>query len=47
MTEREELLRRALLHDQAALLLRKEADRHEADARQLKEETRLLEGLDK
>jgi hypothetical protein len=47
MTEHEELLRRALLHNQAAFLLRKEADRHGADARKLKEEARFLEEADK
>lgn len=38
MTPREELLRRALLHDQAAELLRQDGDRHEAEARKLREE---------
>ncbi len=42
MTPREELLRRALLHDQAAILLREDADRHEVDAKRLREEAALL-----
>lgn len=47
MTPREELLRKALLHDQAAVLLRQDADRHEADAKRLREEADLLEGAEK
>ena len=43
MTEREELLRRALLQEQAATLLREDADRREAEARKLREEAALLE----
>ena len=38
MTLNEERERRALLHEQAAQLLRAEADRHDADARSLREE---------
>ena len=43
MTEREELHRKALLHGQAAILLRQDADRHEAEAKRLREEAVLLE----
>ncbi|MDP1991015.1 MAG: hypothetical protein Q8K00_08320 [Syntrophales bacterium] len=43
MTTREELLRRALLHDQAATLLREDADCREAEARRLRAEAVLLE----
>lgn len=43
MTEREELLRRAVLQDQATVLLRQDADRHEAEAKRLREEAALLE----
>lgn len=46
MTPREELLRKALLHDQAAELLRMDAERHESDAKQLREEAALLEDPD-
>ena len=38
MTPREELLRKAMLHDQAAELLRIEAERHETEAAELREE---------
>lgn len=37
MTPHEELLRRALLHGQAAVLLKKEVKRHLAKARRLRE----------
>lgn len=43
MTHAEELYRRALLHDQAAELLRADADRHESEARRFREEAALLE----
>jgi len=43
MTPREELLRRALLQDQAAQLLRADAKRHESEAKRLREEAALLE----
>lgn len=43
MMPREELNRKALLHDQAAELFREEADRHETDARKLREEAARLE----
>lgn len=42
MTPREELLRKALLHDQAAELLREESARHEAEAQKLQEEAARL-----
>ena len=42
MTPREELHRKALLHDQAAELLRADANRHEADAKRLRAEAALL-----
>lgn len=45
MTPHEELLRRAFLHEQAAALLRQDVDRHEADAKRLREEAALLEEL--
>lgn len=35
MTERELFQRRALLHRQAAILLRQEADRHEEEAKKI------------
>jgi hypothetical protein len=38
MTAREELTRKALLHDQAAYLLRQDAERHESEAKRLREE---------
>ena len=44
MTPRAELNRKALLHDQAATLLRQDADRHEVEAKRLREEAALLEG---
>jgi hypothetical protein len=43
MTTLEELHRKALLHDQAATLLREDADRHEAESRKLRVEAALLE----
>ena len=43
MNQIEELRRRALLQDQAAELLREDADRHEAEARKLREEAASLE----
>ena len=43
MTPHEELLRRAVLKDQAALLLRQDADRHEAEAKRLRKMAALLE----
>lgn len=43
MTGPEERRRRALLHDQAASLLRQNAARHESDAKRLREEAALLE----
>lgn len=42
MTPREELNRRALLQEQAAVLFREDADRHEAEAKHLREEAALL-----
>jgi len=47
MTLRDELLRRAFLKEQAAQLFRQEADRHEAEARKLREEAAMLEKLTK
>jgi len=41
MTEEDELLRRALLHRQAAMLLRLDADRHEWEAKALEREVRM------
>ena len=38
MTHTEELHRKAMLHDQAAELLRADAERHEAEATRLREE---------
>ena len=38
MNAMEELQRRAVLHDQAAILLREDADRHEAEAKELREQ---------
>ncbi len=38
MTRAEELLRKAVLHDQAAILLREDADRHEDEAKKLREQ---------
>jgi hypothetical protein len=43
MTKRKEFLRRALLHDQAAQLLRVDAEHHESIAKQLREATEMLE----
>lgn len=43
MTEYEELNRKALLHDQAAVLLRQDADRHEAEAKRPREKAAPLE----
>ncbi|MEI7636339.1 MAG: hypothetical protein WCJ37_03485 [Syntrophus sp. (in: bacteria)] len=43
MTTREELHRKALLHDQAAKILRADAERHESEAKRLREEAALLE----
>jgi len=45
MTLKEELHRKALLHDQAATLFRQEADRHESEAKRLREEAARLEEL--
>ena len=42
MTPEEELNRRAMLHDQAAELLRQDADRHKSEAKRLREETAHL-----
>ena len=47
MTLHEELHRKALLQDQAAFLLRAEAERRESEAKQLREEAALLEELGK
>ncbi len=43
MTHVEELHRKALLHDQAAELLRQDAERHEAEAKRLREEAAAME----
>jgi len=43
MPTREELHRRALLHEQAAKLLREDAGRHETEARRLREEATYME----
>ena len=43
MTPREELLRRALLQDQAAALARQDANDHEAEATRLREEAARME----
>jgi hypothetical protein len=43
MTHHEELHRKALLHDQAAQLLRADAECHESEAKRLREEAALLE----
>lgn len=43
MTTREELHRKALLRDQAAKLLRADAERHESEAKRLRTEAGLLE----
>ena len=42
MTPREELNRRALLQDQAAVLLQAEVERHKSEAKRLREEAALL-----
>lgn len=42
MSKIEELLRRAVLQDQAATLLRQDADRHGAEAKRLREDAALL-----
>ena len=46
MTPREELLRKALLHDQAATLLRQDADRHGAEAKRLRESGAIEQDAD-
>ena len=38
MTRTDELFRKAVLHDQAAQLLREDADRHEAEAKELRDQ---------
>jgi hypothetical protein len=43
MTPLEELHRKALLHDQAADLLRQDAEHHEAEAKRLREEAAAME----
>jgi len=47
MTPREELQRKILLHDQVAFLLRADAERHESEAKCLKEEAASLEESDR
>lgn len=42
MTHTEELYRKAMLHDQAAELLRQDAERHEAEAKRLREEAAAM-----
>jgi hypothetical protein len=42
MTHAEELHRKAMLHDQAAALLRADAERHEADAKRLRGEAAAM-----
>jgi hypothetical protein len=42
MTHTEELYRKALLHDQAAELLRADVARHEAEAKRLREEAAAM-----
>ena len=42
MSPREEFHRRALLQDQAAVLLQAEVKRHKSDAKRLREEAALL-----
>ena len=42
MTPREELLRRAVLQDQAAVLLQAEVERHKVEATRLRAEAALL-----
>jgi len=46
MTEKEILLRKSLLHAQAASLFRQDAARHEAEAHSLQEKAALLEDQD-
>jgi hypothetical protein len=43
MNEKEILKRKALIRDQAASLLRQDAERHESEAQRLREEASLLE----
>jgi len=43
MTTTDELRRKALLHDQAAILFRQDAVDHEAEAKRLREEAEQLE----
>jgi hypothetical protein len=43
MTEREVLLRKALLQEQAATILREDAGRREAEAKRLREGAALLQ----
>lgn len=45
MTTKEMLERKALLHEQAAKLLREDADRRESKAKQLREEAANLQGM--
>ncbi len=45
MTTKEIIERKALLHDQAAQLLQEDADRHETEAKKLREEAALLSEL--
>jgi len=47
MTPCELLERKAFLHDQAAFLLRADAERHESEAKCLKEEAASLEESDR
>ena len=42
MTAKETLERKALLHDQAAFCLRQDADRHESEAKRLREEAEKM-----
>jgi hypothetical protein len=46
MTAREEFNRKALLHDQAAQLLRTDADRHEAEAKKLRDQATKVDRAD-
>ncbi len=43
MSTREEILRKAFLQDQAAALLREDADRHQAEAERLRKEATYME----
>lgn len=43
MTARDEFLRKATLHDQAAILLRQDADRHEEEAKFLRDKAERME----